>query len=90
VQLDGTSADTVVLTVINPGTIPPELLPRLFDPFQRARSAKSRGLGLGLYIVQQIVNGHGGRVEVQSGLAGRTVLQVTLPRGPLNSMSEPS
>ena len=35
VQLDGTSADTVVLSVINPGTIPAEFLPRLFDPFQR-------------------------------------------------------
>jgi signal transduction histidine kinase len=85
VQLDGTSADTVALTVINPGTIPAELLPRLFDPFQRARSAKSRGLGLGLYIVRQIVNVHGGRVEVQSGVAGRTILRVTLPRGPLDS-----
>lgn len=85
VQLDGTFADTVVLSVINPGTIPAEFLPRLFDPFQRAQSAKSRGLGLGLYIVQQIINGHGGRVELQSGVAGRTVFRVTLPRQPIDS-----
>jgi two-component system, sensor histidine kinase and response regulator len=85
VQLDGTSEDTVVLSVINSGTIPAEFLPRLFDPFQRAQSAKSRGLGLGLYIVQQIVNGHGGRVELQSGVAGRTVFRVTLPRQPIDS-----
>lgn len=75
----------VALALINPGTIPAELLPRLFDPFQRAQSAKSRGLGLGLYIVQQIIRGHGGRVEVQSGVTDRTVLRVTLPRRPLDS-----
>ncbi|MFZ0499197.1 MAG: hybrid sensor histidine kinase/response regulator [Steroidobacteraceae bacterium] len=85
VQLDGTSEDTVVLTVINPGTIPAELLPRLFDPFHRGRSPQSRGLGLGLYIVQQIISGHGGCVEVQSGVAGRTVLRVTLPRRPVTA-----
>jgi two-component system sensor histidine kinase/response regulator len=82
VQIDGTSADIVELTVINSGTIPAELVPRLFDPFQGPRSAKSQGLGLGLYIVQQIINGHGGRVEVQSGVDGRTILRVTLPREP--------
>lgn len=85
VELDGTSEETVVLTVINSGTIPAELLPRLFDPFQRGRSAKSRGLGLGLYIVQQIISGHHGTVEVQSGVADRTVLRVTLPRRPSDS-----
>jgi signal transduction histidine kinase len=32
--------------------------------------------------VQQIILGHGGRVEVQSGVAGRTVFRITLPRNP--------
>ena len=82
VHLDGTAAETVLLSVINRGTIPEELLPRLFDPFQQGHSAKSRGLGLGLYIVQQIIGGHGGRVEVQSGVDGRTLFRVTLPRKP--------
>jgi len=80
VQLDGTAEEAVTLCVLNPGTIPEELLPRLFDPFQQGHSTKSRGLGLGLYIVQQIIGGHGGRVEVQSGVGGRTVFRVTLPR----------
>jgi signal transduction histidine kinase len=82
VQLDGTAADSVVFSVINSGTIPEESLSRLFDPFRRGHAATSRGLGLGLYIVQQIVGGHGGRVEVQSGVDGRTVFRVTLPRQP--------
>jgi len=80
VQLDGSTEESVVLSVANPGTIREELLPRLFDPFQRGQAEKSRGLGLGLYIVQQIVLGHGGRVDVQTGVAGRTAFRVTLPR----------
>ena len=80
VQLDGTAEDTVIISVVNSGTVPEELLPRLFDPFQRGKPGNGRGLGLGLYIVQEIVKGHGGSVEVQSGVAGRTVFRVTLPR----------
>ena len=82
VQLDGTAEGTVIMSVTNPGTVPAELLPRLFDPFQRGAPANGRGLGLGLYIVRQIVIGHDGEVEVQSGVAGRTVFRVTLPRNP--------
>jgi two-component system, sensor histidine kinase and response regulator len=82
VQLDGTAEDTVIMCVVNSGTVPEELLPRLFDPFQRGEVAHSRGLGLGLYIVQQIIRGHGGEVEVQSGMGGQTVFRVTLPRRP--------
>jgi signal transduction histidine kinase len=82
VQLDGTADEAVTLCVVNSGTVPEELLPRLFDPFQSGQAEGSRGLGLGLYIVQQIVVGHGGQVEVQTGVAGRTVFRVTLPRTP--------
>ncbi|HEX5460178.1 MAG TPA: hybrid sensor histidine kinase/response regulator [Steroidobacteraceae bacterium] len=82
VQLDGTAEKTVTLSIISRGVIPDEVLPRLFDPFQQGSVGSGRGLGLGLYIVQQIISGHGGRVKVQSGVAGRTVFRVTLPRKP--------
>jgi signal transduction histidine kinase len=62
--------------------IPPDLLPVIFDPFRRsdARSLRSQGLGLGLYISQQIVLAHGGRIDVRSTEAEGTVFEVTLPR----------
>jgi signal transduction histidine kinase len=62
--------------------IAPELLPVLFDPFRRseARSLHAQGLGLGLYIAQQIVHAHGGRIDVRSTEAEGTVFEVTLPR----------
>ena len=35
VRLDGTQADTVVLSVVNAGSIAPDVLPHIFDPFRR-------------------------------------------------------
>ncbi|CAN7725151.1 hybrid sensor histidine kinase/response regulator [Acidovorax sp. LjRoot118] len=81
VALDGTDTDTVALTVTNGGTIPPALLPQLFSPFRGRDQEPGRhqGLGLGLFIVQQIVRSHGGRIDVQSE-DGTTRFHVVLPR----------
>lgn len=76
-------AERVVLCVHNAGHIPPQLLPRVFEPFQSSnREPRSRagGLGLGLYIVQQIVLAHGGSVDVQSTPNDGTTFHVVLPR----------
>jgi two-component system OmpR family sensor kinase len=61
--------------------IPAALLPDVFDRFARADTSRSRAAGstgLGLSIVDAVVQAHGGRVEVDSG-PGRTVFTVTLP-----------
>jgi signal transduction histidine kinase len=62
--------------------IPSELLPVIFDPYRRgeARSSKSQGLGLGLFITHQIVLAHGGHIEVASSLKDGTTFTVRLPR----------
>jgi len=80
VQLDGTDVENVVLTVANDGVISPGDRALLFDPFRSGRRGHdvSGGLGLGLYIVQQIVQAHGGTVRVES--QDRTVFEVTIPR----------
>jgi len=82
VTLDGTERDVVTLTVSNTGTIPPDLLPALFDPFSGAerQAGRSEGLGLGLYIVQQIVLAHQGSVDVRSESPDRTCFVVKVPR----------
>jgi two-component system sensor histidine kinase/response regulator len=84
VRVDGKQAHGVVITVINAGTIPPDLIPQLFDPFRGAQrpAGRNEGLGLGLYIVQQIVVAHDGTVDVQSGDANRTHFIVKVPRKP--------
>jgi signal transduction histidine kinase len=83
VIVDGQDPQKVVIQVSNPGAIPEELLPDLlFDPYQshqvRARERKS-GLGLGLYIVREIVAAHGGYIAVTSN-AGTVTFTMTLPR----------
>jgi len=81
VLLDGSDAEGIWLQVANEGAIEGRSLARLFDPFRAAaeRADPSKGLGLGLYIVQQIARAHGGEVSVNS-TAGRTTFRVWLPR----------
>ncbi|WP_176064078.1 sensor histidine kinase [Anaeromyxobacter diazotrophicus] len=79
VSLDG-GADQLHLTVWNAGApIPPELFSVLFEPFRRGAS-HGRGLGLGLYIVKQIVAAHGGDIDVHSTAEDGTSFAVRLPR----------
>jgi PAS domain S-box-containing protein len=76
---------TVLLEVRNQGNpIPPELLPRIFEPFRRGSSAETgqKSVGLGLYISQQVVLGHGGHIEVRSSMEDGTTFTVRLPRRP--------
>jgi PAS domain S-box-containing protein len=75
--------DSVVVVVANRGpAIASESLVKLFEPFWQAPktgAAKSRGLGLGLFIVQQIVEAHGGAITVRSE-GDQTAFTVRLPR----------
>ncbi|HVG43305.1 MAG TPA: HAMP domain-containing sensor histidine kinase [Longimicrobium sp.] len=70
----GTQAE-VRVTDNGPG-IPPEILQSIFDPFF---STKGKGMGLGLSICREIVQGHGGRLDVESTLGRGTTFTVTLP-----------
>lgn len=77
--------DELLLEVHNGGSqIPPGLLPHIFDPFRRgADAAQNDGassVGLGLFIVSEIVKAHGGTVEVRSEPGSGTTFAVSLPR----------
>jgi PAS domain S-box-containing protein len=65
--------------------IPAERLGLIFEPFRRfagdeGRSVSGAGLGLGLYIVEQIVRAHGGDLGVRSTQEEGTTFTVRLPR----------
>jgi PAS domain S-box-containing protein len=74
------SASHCFIEVTNEGPpISPEALRHLFDPFKRTLSRT--GVGLGLYIVHQIVDAHRGTIDVRSDAAG-TAFRVSLPCEP--------
>lgn len=58
--------------------IPPEQLPRIFDPGFTTKGV-GIGTGLGLSIVYKIVQSHGGRVDVESEVGNGTTFTVTCP-----------
>ncbi|OBA68693.1 two-component sensor histidine kinase [Mycobacterium sp. 1554424.7] len=77
----GAEPPYVELTVADDGPgIDADLLPRLFERFARADTARSNGsgIGLGLAIVSSIAEAHHGSVTAESA-DGRTVFRVRLP-----------
>jgi signal transduction histidine kinase len=82
ITAEGTG-DAVTITVHNQGpAIAPERLRHLFDGMtgQASEHRDRRHLGLGLYIVDKIVEGHGGTIDVQSAADSGTTFIVHLPR----------
>ncbi len=80
VQQEG---DEAVLRVRDTGVgITPELLPHIFELFTQAERSLDRsqaGLGIGLCLVQRLVEMHGGRVEADSALGRGSEFVVRLP-----------
>jgi len=67
----------ILVTFTDSGVgVAPDVLPHVFDPFY---STKPNGLGLGLFISQDIVKQHGGRMEVDRQVGEGTTFAVWLP-----------
>ena len=81
VDVDGSVPESVVMSVSNDGAIADGLKAQLFNPFRERihQPGRHQGLGLGLYIAQQIVLARGGTIEAFSENA-RTTFRVQLPR----------
>lgn len=74
-----TPGEVVEITVADNGPgIAPEILPRIFDPFFTTKEV-GRGMGLGLFVVYEIVDEHGGCIAVQSTPGQGTVFRIRLP-----------
>ena len=68
----------VLLTIADTGPgIGPEVLPRIFEPLF---TTKSFGVGLGLPTVRQIVEQHGGTIDIGSTPGAGTIASIRLPR----------
>jgi signal transduction histidine kinase len=81
VEVDGRPPRQVRVGVHNGGHIPAEAQATIFEPFRSGRRAgDARGLGLGLFIVKQIAEAHGGRISLESTPATGTTFTLVLPR----------
>jgi signal transduction histidine kinase/serine phosphatase RsbU (regulator of sigma subunit) len=85
--------DVAVLEIGDTGEgIAEEELPRLFERFHRVEGARSRsheGSGIGLAVVEQVAELHGGRVKVRSGLGIGTTFRIELPLAPDDADAAP-
>ncbi len=70
----------IAVSVHNRGAIPRELVPTIFDPFRERSSGRARGLGLGLFISQQIAVAHGGDIQVETNESAGTTFTTRIPR----------
>ncbi len=74
------AAETAGVEVGDQGPgIAPEALPRVFERFYRAPGAEGTGAGLGLALVKEVVDWHGGCIEVDSEVGVGSRFVVTLP-----------
>jgi signal transduction histidine kinase len=82
--------EQVFLEVHNEGApIEPEAQRTLFEPFHRGETGGAGGLGLGLFIVREIVRAHQGTVDVRSTSAEGTTFTVALTKASLGSAAAP-
>jgi signal transduction histidine kinase len=73
------TATGVRITVADSGSgIPPELLPRIFDPWVTTKPP-GRGTGLGLNITRDVIATHGGAINVRSEPGQGTMFTIDLP-----------
>lgn len=82
VSAEGTKGSEcfVVLNISDNGVgIPEEDLNKVFDPFYTTKTKGKGGIGLGLTIVQQIVNAHHGRITIKSKVGKGTTVSLRLP-----------
>src|SRR5258708_27037996 len=85
VEMDlSTSEDVVTVRVCDHGLgIPREQCDKIFERFYRVTNPRQRtipGLGMGLYIVAEIIKHHGGTITVDSAVREGSTFTVTLPQ----------
>lgn len=75
----GLDRDELMASVASGGPIPDDVLPSLFEPFKSFSEKRREGLGLGLYIVQQFVQAHGGSIRAMNR-EDWAVFEIRIPR----------
>jgi signal transduction histidine kinase len=78
---EGAGEIFIAVTDTGPGMSQEFVRAKLFQPFA---TTKTQGLGLGLYTCREVVEAHGGRIEVESRRSSGTRFRVVLPSRPVS------
>jgi signal transduction histidine kinase len=74
------NTDTIDIEIEDTGIgIPPDVVPKIFDPFFSTKDFVRKGAGLGLFIVQEIIEEHDGCIGVYSEVGKGTCFLIRLP-----------
>jgi signal transduction histidine kinase len=77
----------VEIDVIDTGSgIPRNVLPRIFDPFFTTKPV-GEGTGIGLPLTRQVIEGHGGTIDVRTAEGVGTTMRLWLPQRPVEAES---
>jgi len=79
VRVSRSDGDAVLEVADDGPGIPPEARQRLFDRFYRVPGAVGGGSGLGLALVREVVDWHGGCIEIDSEIGAGSTFTVRLP-----------
>jgi sigma-B regulation protein RsbU (phosphoserine phosphatase) len=82
-RMDGGETELAIEVANRGEPIPAATLPVIFEAFRQGRTdnpCRTHGLGLGLFIAQQVVRSHGGSIAVTSSQSDGTIFRVRLPR----------
>jgi len=93
VQLGSTGGQAVITVTDTGAGIAADDVPHVFDRFFRGRGVRASGSGIGLTVVRELVEAHGGSVDVSSQPGAGAAFTVRLPRassGPFTEFTEPS
>jgi len=72
--------DGIVFLVKDTGTgITKENMEKIFTPFFTTKATGKKGTGLGLYVIQKIVNFHEGTISIDSTYCSGTKFEIVLP-----------
>ena len=78
IRTDCNEQDVWIEVQDNGPGIPPEVMKKIFDPFFTTKDPGT-GTGLGLSVSQNIIQQHGGKLEVSSTVGVGTTFKITLP-----------
>jgi len=78
VELDGQNRLLLRIADTGPG-IDPALRPHLFQPFTRSEHGRAGGVGMGLALSRQLMELHGGTIEIENQPAGGTSVALIFP-----------